>query len=263
MKISQTDRRRHLSAEEILKQDKAITWDERVEVLSTWHEGFNQDQAGMSAFFTPLELSYHLALEVPNKAKVLDLCAGIGALSHAISTDIQMPAELVLVEQNAEYCRVARKLFPEAEVICGSMYDRGLMFELSLRGFDVVISNPPFGRISKQAGDNGVRFSGEAHFEAIDIASDLAPWGVFILPQMACPFAYSGRHSYEQKENARYDAFANATGIVLEIASSSVDTSNLGEFRNTKITTEIVTADFSNARRRRKPAQADIFAAAA
>src|SRR5690606_6702896 len=127
-------------------------------------------------------------------------------------------------EINPDYCEVARRLVPQAEVICGSIYDEGLVAELATRGFTAVISNPPFGTISKPAGASGPRYKGAVHYETIDIASDLAPYGAFILPQQACPFQYSGRQRFEEVENLRYQEFSKATGIEFALGVST-DTS--------------------------------------
>lgn len=262
MKLNKFESKAHRDAVARLRQAEPLTEEDKDFIASRFHEGATSDNVALSAFFTPEDMAMHLALNVPGNARVLDLCAGAGALSRALSFSQPKPRELVLVELNPEYCEVARKLLPEAEVICGSMYDEVLIAELASRSFDVVVSNPPFGRISKPAGARGVRYIGEAHYECIDIASDLASMGVFILPQQACPFAYSGRRDYQPLENSRYEAFRAATGIEIELGLS-IDTSCLSSFRGTKITVEIVECDFVKAREARKPDQSDLFAIAA
>ena len=254
MKLTKQERAAHLQAEEILASGNAHRQDERKAVLDRWHEGARHDNAGSSAFFTPYDIGYHLALNVPNGGRLLDLCSGIGALTVAVLDHGQTFDEIVLLEYNPDYCEVARKLLPQAEVINGSIYDKVLMEELAMRGFTSVISNPPFGTVSKPKNASGPRYKGDAHYEAIDIASDLARYGAFILPQQACPFAYSGRQGFKQTDNPRYDKFSSDTGIEIELGAST-DTSVLGKFRSTNITVEIVTADFDEARERRKPSQ--------
>ena len=183
------------------------------------------------------------------------------AFNHDRLTEREIPHEIVLVEYNEDYCEVARKLLPQAEVINGSIYDPVLIAELTTRGFRTVVSNPPFGTVSKPKGASGPRYKGDAHYEAIDIASDLADNGVFILPHQACPFAYSGRQNFIRVDNDRYEKFSKTTGIELELGAST-DTSVLTPFRSTTITVEIVEADFLEARERRKPAQAELGLAA-
>ncbi len=262
MKLTRAESQEHRTALDLLRKPGPLSEDEKDAIASRFHEGATSDNVALSAFFTPEDMAMHLALNVPGNARVLDLCAGTGALSRALTSDLAPPRELVLVELNPEYCEVARRLLPEAEVICGSMYDETLMADLAARQFDVVISNPPFGRISKPEGAKAPRFKGEAHYEAIDIASDLASIGFFILPQQACPFAYSGRQDFKQVSNAKYEAFSKATGIAIDLGLS-IDTSVLSSFRGTQITVEIVECDFEKAREARKPDQSDLFAKAA
>lgn len=262
MKLSREESRLHHSAVSRMASGQELTRQDRHFIARNFHEGATSDNVQLSAFFTPEDLADHLALNVPGNARVLDLCGGIGALSRALLEGCQPAREVVLVEINEEYCDAARKILPGVEVICGSMYDDVLMAELKSRNFDVAVSNPPFGRITKPKAARSPRFRGEAHYEAIDIASDLAKTGVFILPQQACPFRFSGRQSYERVANQRYEAFSRATGIELDIGIS-IDTSVLGSFRGTKITVEIVEADFIAARERRLPVEGDLFELAA
>ena len=262
MKLTRTQRNDHAEAERILAGDRAHRSEERRIVIDKWNEGARHDNASASAFFTPWDIGFHLALNVPDGGRLLDLCSGIGALTVAILDHGQRFDEIVLLESNPDYCEVARRLLPEAEVICGSMYDDVLIDELATRGFRTVVSNPPFGTVSRQEGASGVRYRGDAHYEAIDIASDLAAYGAFILPQQACPFAYSGRRGFIRTENDRYERFSKATGIDLELGVST-DTAVLTPFRNTRITVELVTADFLAVREKRQSAQGDLFDIAA
>lgn len=262
MKLTRTQRSSHANAERILESGNAHHVDERRAVIDGWHEGAAHNNAANSAFFTPWDIGFHLALNVPQGGKLLDLCSGIGGLTAAVLDHGQTFDEIVLLELNPDYCEVARKILPMAEVICGSIYDDVLLRELTSRGFRTVISNPPFGNVSKPKGASGPRFKGEAHYEAIDMASDIADYGVFILPQQACPFAYSGRQGFTRIENERYDRFSKATGVELELGVAT-DTTVLTPFRSTTITVEIVMADFSEARQRRQEAQGELFGIAA
>lgn len=252
----------HQKACDLLASDKRLNEDEIIFILENWHEGASHSNTKASAHFTPFDLARHAALEVGGN-KILDLCAGIGTLSVAI----QMlhpgnTGELTLVEINPDYAAIAKRLLPNAEVIVGSMYDRELMSDLSRRGFDTCISNPPFGSFSRSASDQAPRHRGsEAHYDCIDIASDLADAGVFILPQMAVPFRYSGRQGYEavpKGQNTRYDKFVEQTDIELG-ANIGIDTTVLPGFRDVNIITEISNVDFIEARERRANREMPLF----
>lgn len=261
MKLTRQQRENHSRAEEILASGQAHDPDNRQIVIEGWHEGACHNNASASAFFTPYDVAFHLALNVPNGGKLIDLCAGIGNLTAGILDHGQRFEEIVLLEINPDYCEVARKLIPQAEVICGSIYDPELFNELKSRGFTTAISNPPFGNVAKPKEASGPRYKGEAHYEIIDMASDLADYGAFVLPQGACPFAYSGRPNYEEKENAKYEKFKAQTQIEIELGVS-VDTNCLTPFRGTNIKVELVTADFLMARSKRAPLQKELELAA-
>lgn len=249
-KLSKRDRANHAKAEALLALERPLNEDEQCEVLANWHEGARHLNGAASAHFTPYDLAFHLALEA-RAPRVLDLCAGIGALSVAnFHHNRNVLEEMVLIEINPDYAEVARKLLPQAEVIVGSVYDQVLMAEMALRGFDVVISNPPFGNTAKNPDLRGPRYKGRMDYEVIDIASDIAGHGVFILPQAALPFAYSGQRNYTKIENEAYEKFSARTGIKLEM-NCGIDTSDLPDFRDVKVTTEIAVADFTELRQKR------------
>ena len=262
-KLSKRERADHAKAEALLALDRPLTEDEQCQVLANWHEGARHLNGAASAHFTPYDLAFHLAMEA-RAPRVLDLCAGIGALSVAsVHHNRDVLTELVLIEINPDYAEVARKLLPQAEVIVGSVYDRVLMAEMALRGFDVVIANPPFGSTAKNPEMRGPRYKGRMDYEVIDIASDIADAGVFVLPQNSLPFAYSGRQNFAKVENAAYDKFSEKTGIVLEM-NCGIDTSALPDFRDVKVVTEIAVADFAELRRARAESarpQNDLFTA--
>lgn len=259
-KLTKPERAAHARATELVNLDRPLMLEEKIEVIQKWHEGAAHNNAAASAHFTPYELAFHVALEGRGR-RVLDLCAGIGSLSVAQEDhNGPMIEELVLVEINPDYAAVAKRLLPQAEVIVGSVYDEGLIAELATRDFHCVISNPPFGNTAKRPDLKGPRYKGRMDYEVIDIASDLASMGVFILPQMALPFSFSGRQSFITRENEAYEKFSKATDIKLEM-NCGIDTSIIGKFRDVSIITEIAIADFRKTRAKRHEAivQPDLF----
>src|SRR3546814_2991192 len=68
--------------------------------------------------------------------------------------------EFTLVELDETYCEVARRLLPDAEIICGSIFDPAVQDRLSKKSFDCAISNPPYGSKNVASG-KGPRYSGE------------------------------------------------------------------------------------------------------
>src|SRR3546814_16173378 len=90
--------------------------------------------------------------------------------------------EFTLVELDETYCEVARRLLPDAEIICGSIFDPAVQDRLSKKSFDCAISNPTYGSKNVASG-TGPRHSGEKYeYAEIDIASDLAASGDLFNP---------------------------------------------------------------------------------
>lgn len=222
----------------MLEQD-TLTLDEREFVIENWNEGAEHMNSAAGAFFTPLGLAYDLSLEVSGK-RILDLCAGIGALSYAAywhGRRYDNRPDITCVEINPAYVAVGRKIIPEAQWINADVTN----LPDDLGTFDCVITNPPFGRNVHISTD---RYSGEADLAVIDIASGYAPYCVAIVPQGSAPFRYSGAPYYEWKPGPRYDRFNRLTGITLQ-AGCGVDTSYYrDQWRGTSPATEIVVADF-------------------
>ena len=197
--------------------------------------------------------------------RVIDLCAGIGSLAfayyHRDTFRRGKGLEIVCVEQNPDYVAVGRKVLPEATWILANV----LELPARLGKFDCASANPPFGRI-KSAG-TAPRYTGaEFEYSVIDVASDIARSGVFLIPQGSAPFSYSGQRNFQETAPSKYLRFCELTGIELE-ANCGLDTSHaLGDWHGVSVMTEIVVADFAEVQQKRAeeamPAQAALFAAA-
>lgn len=258
-KLTKPELAAHSAAMALINSDKALSEDDVIDVIEGYHEGAVHNNAAASAIFSSFELARHAALEVSGP-RILDLCAGIGTLSVAAALEMapyrdfgETQRDFVLLEINPDYAKIAKRLMPNAEVIVGSVYDEVLIAELATRGFDSVISNPPFGNMTKRGQTlKAPRYTGgEAHYDIIDISSDLANRGIFILPASCLPFAYSGKPTYTKMANARYQRFFDLTDIELG-PNLGIDTTMLKGFRGTNITVEITVADFEEARARRQ-----------
>lgn len=264
-RISRDALRRHDAACALLAEDRVLHADEISQIIDDWHEGAGHANSRMGAHFTPYGLGVSMAIEAETRGRVLDLCAGIGTLSYAhwqhMNAWARTPHEgqenYTLVETNPDYAAVARRLLPGAEVIVGSVFDPVLIAELRSRDFDVAISNPPYGTYNTAAG-KGPRYVGrDCHYAVIDVASELARRGVFLIPQTATPFRYSGQRGMSMApdgDRQAYDRFSAQTGIEFEF-NCGIDTDHhRKEWRDVSITVEIVLADFVEAERRRRTA---------
>lgn len=262
-KLSKQQAKAHAEAEAILKQDR-LSDDDRLFVIESWQESARHINSIAGAFFTPWGLARDFAIEV-GPGRIIDLCAGMGTLSlaclwHNLFGYSDRATEIVCVEANPDYAAVGRKLLPEARWIVGDVFD----LPTDIGRFDTAISNPPFGAIKRAA--SAPRFAGQQfEMHVIDTASDLADYGVFIVPQGSAPFRYSACPSggwpstvrdgvgsnYEARPSDLQDKLLAQTGIVLG-PNCGIDT---GQYRNewhgASPICEIVLADFIEARARR------------
>lgn len=260
-KLSKAQAKAHAEAEAILTKDR-LTDDERLFVVDNWQESAKHINSIAGAFFTPWGLAQDFSIETA-PGRIIDLCAGIGTLALATMWHHERRGtEIVCVEANPDYAAVGRKLLPEARWIVGDIFD----LPADLGHFDCAISNPPFGSIKRSR--SAPRYAGRAfELHVIDIASDLADWGAFIIPQLSAPFRYSGcpkggwpetrkdgiGSGYCEKPSELTDAFLAKTRITLG-ANCGIDTAFYrDQWRGASPLCEVVTCDFVEAREARSP----------
>ncbi|MGB3389477.1 MAG: methyltransferase [Pseudaminobacter sp.] len=253
-KLTKAQAKAHQQACDLLAKD-VLTDDDKLFVLENWQESAKHINTIAGAFFTPPGLARDFCIETYGP-RIIDLCAGIGALSLRALWHHEA-VEIVCVELNPEYVEVGKKLLPEATWVVGSVFDLP-----NLGHFDCAIGNPPFGATPRQA--KAPRYTGnDFEYHVIDIASGIADYGVFIVPQMSAPFCYSGHPCFEVRESDKYRRFVDQTGIKLT-PNCGIDTSvYANDWHGVSVAVEIVTADFAEARERRQPSQANLFMEAA
>jgi hypothetical protein len=255
-KLTKAEAKAHGEALTLLEKDE-LTDDDRIFIMENWQESANHVNSIAGAFFTPHGLAMDAALDVYyGEGRIIDLCAGIGSLSLAAwwrgyydRRDSGKTLEMVCVELNPEYVALGRKMLPEAEWICGSIFDLP-----DLGHFTQAISNPPFGNI-KTGGDWKGKYTGSKfEYRTIEIASQIADCGMFIVPQQSAGFRYSGAAYYQHSDsgeftNREYAKFAEQTGIRLD-AGVGVDTSVFDDaWHGVSPRVEIAIADFTELHR--------------
>lgn len=92
-KLSKPQVKAHGEACALLEKDR-LTLDEREFVIRNWQESATHINSAAGAFFTPLDLAFDFAIEVNCDPpwSVIDLCAGIGCLSYAVSRGVASSA---------------------------------------------------------------------------------------------------------------------------------------------------------------------------
>lgn len=249
MKLSKDQARRHNEACELLKKD-VLTFDDKVFVLENWHEGAEHINGSAGAFFTPSGLARDFQLAVYRYGRVIDLCAGIGALSFWLVQQSKWDGgeqlkDLVCVELNTKYIEVGKKIVPEATWIQGSVLDLELLSRLGK--FDQAISNPPFGNVKSGHGFGlkALKYTGsDFEYKVIEIASRIAGYGAFILPQMSTPWKYSGNRNMESISSTKLTKFMEQTGLIFDF-NCGIDTSiYLNEWKGVSPMCEVAVFDF-------------------
>lgn len=250
-RLSKAQIKAHQQAVELLAQDR-LSDDDREFVLDHWQESANHVNSAAGAFFTPSGLARDTAIYTSNARTIVDLCAGIGGLGLWAWWLSGRQAEVTCIEVNPDYVAIGRKLFPEANWICASV-------EEAAGQYDCAISNPPFGKTAKI---KGPRYSGEDDLAVVDIAADLARWGVFILPGLSVPFEYSGRPHYRERSSAKSDRFQSATGIILSCESTDASVYK-DDWRGVSPAVEVCSVDFDEWRATRQAEEMPLFSEAA
>lgn len=249
-KLTKPEAKAHGEAVALLEKD-VLTDEDRLFILDNWQESANHVNSIAGAFFTPHALAMDAALDIYREGRIIDLCAGIGTLSLAAwwrsyydRQSMGTTLEIVCVELNPDYVAIGRKMLPEATWICGSIFDLP-----DLGHFTQAISNPPFGTI-KTGGDWHGKYTGSKfEYRTIEIASQIADCGMFIVPQQSAGFRYSGADYYEHSDSGKFSAdayqkFSQQTGIRLD-GGVGVDTSVFDdEWHGVSPRVEIACADF-------------------
>ncbi len=242
-KLTKQQAKLHQQACDILSKD-VLTEDDKFFVIENWQESASHVNTVAGAFFTPYELARDFAIET-FPGRVIDLCAGIGILSFAASMMHRWslsPTSFTCIEINPDYVAVGKKILPEATWIEASVFD---VLDMGLGYFDIAISNPPFGQIKRPNGKGAPCYTGgDFEYHVIDIASHIASYGVFILPQVSSGFKYSGSQNYQRERDGKSVKFQEKTGIYLG-PSCGIDTAcYLDDWKGVSPLCEVVCCDF-------------------
>lgn len=244
-KLTKPQIKAHAEACALVDCDRPLHDEEKEFILDNWQESATHINSAVGAFFTPRALASDFSIEVDGSSTgtgpCIDLCAGIGSLGYHVERRF---SRMVCVEVNPEYARVGRRILPDAEWLVCSVFDPRV---LALGRFSWSISNPPFGRI-KADDYAGAYKGGEFEYRVIEIASRLADFGAFIIPQMSAPFRYSGQQCFKYDETDKARKFREQTGIEME-PNCGIDTSiHKGEWRGVSPVCEIVVCEFGRPR---------------
>lgn len=239
MKLTKPQIKAHREAMALVDCGRRLKDDEREFIIDNFHEGATHINSSAGAFFTPRGLARDFAIEVDGGdtgiSRCIDLCAGIGSLAYAVEEKV---GSLICIEMNPEYARIGKMICPDAEWIVGSVFD-----QRNLGRFRWAISNPPFGAIPSH-GFKGKYTGSQFEYRVIEIASRIADFGAFILPQMSAPFRFSGQRMFTDEEGEKARKFREQTSIFME-PNCGIDTSVYrSDWRGVSPVCEIVVCEF-------------------
>jgi predicted RNA methylase len=260
-KLSKSQIRLHNEAEQRLKKDR-LTDIDREFIYLHWHPGTVSNTAAASAFFTPVNLAFDFEFDAPTHGRILDACAGIGVLSWAISTrahyrNPENRPDITAIERNYAYIEIGRKLLPWVNWIHADIFE---LPDLELGHFNSVIANPPFGGMNKPS--RKFRYTGSAfELALIDMLSDHADMGAFIIPQMSAPFEFSGVQMHRRRHTRESEKFEKQTGLYLSEGIGIDCDYHRADWLEVAPRVEVVTVDFAE-HRRKPPAKNTQFALA-
>lgn len=240
-KLTKAQAKAHAEAEAILGKD-VLTEDDKWFVLEHWREDARHMNGTAGAFFTPPGLARDLCIEVGGVSSIVDLCAGIGTLAFMAQARMGPSPRLVCVERNPDYVAVGRKIVPEATWVCADVFDAAQL--AALGRFDMALSNPPFGATPRTG--SGPNYRGRAfEYHVIDVASGMATYGAFIVPQGSAPFRLSGQRGLTETSPDEYRRFLEATGIELAPGCGVDCDFYRDQWHGVAPTVEIVCTDFT------------------
>lgn len=232
-RISKREQKLHDQAMELINSDKELTFEEK----EFCFENYKGDGTGFNgAFFTPSGLAWDFSIDACCTGNVLELCAGIGRLAFCVYHR-HKPKKIVCVELNTEYARIGQRLLPEAEWVVGD----ALEYESDIK-FDLVMGNPPFGKIKTSTQNNIFGYKGnEFELKIAAYGKKFAPVGVFIVPQMSSGFKYSGNPFYDNSTpSEKYIRWNKETGLIA-YPGVGIDTSYYSEqWNGTNIICEVI-----------------------
>ena len=239
MKLTKPQIKAHKEVMALVDCGRRLKDDEREFILDNFQEGATHINSAAGAFFTPRGLARDFAIEVDGgdtgNSSCIDLCAGIGSLSYAVQKKV---GSMVCVELNPEYARIGKMIAPDAEWIVASVFELG-----DVGRFRWAISNPPFGAIPAH-GFKGKYTGSQFEYRVIELASRMAEFGAFILPQMSAPFRFSGKQMFTEEESDKARKFREQAGIVME-PNCGIDTSIYkNDWRGVSPVCEIVVCEF-------------------
>lgn len=255
-KLSKREISKQVELKKLIDETKVLTDNQKEHIYKEFNEAFIGDVTHSSAYFTPIELAFDFALMSPTYGYVLDACAGIGVLSYTANIRDTYDGnikQLICIEKNPEFVEIGKKLLPDADWHCGSIFDQKLHQKIfrkhKIKKSDCMISNPPYGTVTMKYVPDGERdwldYSGkEFDMAVIEVGHKLAEYHSYILPVQSCIFSVSGAHYHQHKTNRKFNKLKKDIDEPNLIQQwTSIDTTCYEGFKNTKVLVECLNVE--------------------
>lgn len=247
MKLTKAELKLQKEVKALIDSDKKLTEDEIEFIYEKFNPAYIGDITSHSAYFTPLDMAYDFALFAGRYGVCVDMCAGIGMLTYAAKIRDSWEHNIthqICIERNPDYITIGKRLLPHVHWIQGDMFDedmwKGIVKQYGR--IDSIVSNPPFGKVTKTDVDRSwLKYQGaDLDIASIEVALKFTNNVSMILPTGSVSFRYSGRPYYEDISNRKIDKLKKDTGLNFHMTNPGIDCSVYSEFKNTKILVEIV-----------------------
>ena len=254
MKLSKPELKLQKEVFQLIENNNTFTFEQLEYIYENFNPGYISDVITHSAYFTPLDMAYDFAKLSVRHGVIVDMCAGIGCLSFAVKTRDTYEHNItqqICIERNHKYINIGKKLLPTAQWIQGDIFDKSIWDSIidQYGKIDCIISNPPFGKMSKSDSNRDwLKYTGvEIDIASIEVALKYTDNVSMILPINSCTFSYSGMPYYQERENKKIEKLKQETGLSFIMCNPGIDTTAYSQFKNTKITVEhvdFITDDF-------------------
>lgn len=248
MKLTKAELKIQKEVQSVLHKSEApLTFEEKEFIYTNFHPGTLSDITSDSAYFTPLDLAYDFGLFAGRYGVTVDMCAGIGTLTFAARTRDYYEKDIttsICIERNPKFIEIGKRLLPEAIWIEGDIFDKSIWDNITTTygKIDCIISNPPFGKVTKTGADrNWLKYKGsDLDMAAIEVALMHTTNVSMILPSGSTTFQYSGRPYFKEVVNKKVDKLKKETGYQFYMGNPGIDCSVYEDFKGTKIMVEHV-----------------------
>ena len=196
----------------------------------------------------------------PKWGNIIDTCSGIGILGYRLLCHDYHHgniSSLTLCEFNPEFVHIGKRLLQgmkdhtgkeyEINLITGDEFDESLWKELTGKTptgkFDLMVSNPPYGKMSAtdQKNHYWMFYTGERELMALELCLRFAIDGYFILPPCSVEFKFSGAPYYQEQPQSKVERIKKKCPIPFRMYCDGIDGSIYrDEWKGTCINTEAV-----------------------